>query len=50
MFQILVGTNWKFMNKRRVTYVISCLLILASLGILFARGGPRALVYGVSGP
>jgi preprotein translocase SecF subunit len=41
MFQILVGTKWKFMNKRRVTYVLSVLMIAASLGILIARGGPR---------
>jgi preprotein translocase subunit SecF len=41
MFEILVGTRYKFMEKRRVTYVLSLLLVLASLGSLIAHGGPR---------
>ena len=41
MFQILVGTNFKFMEKRRVAYLLSVLLLLASIGSLIAHGGPE---------
>ena len=41
MFEIFVGTRFKFMEKRRFTYILSILLVLASLGSLIAHGGPR---------
>ena len=41
MFEIFVGARFKFMEKRRVAYVLSVLLVLASLGSLIAHGGPR---------
>ena len=41
MFEILVGTKFKFMEKRRGAYVLSVILILASLGSLIAQGGPK---------
>ncbi len=41
MFEIFVGTKFKFMEKRRVAYVISSILVLASLASLIAHGGPK---------
>ena len=34
MFEIFVGTKFKFMEKRRFTYVLSVLLVLASLAAI----------------
>lgn len=41
MFQILVGTKYKFMEARKITYLISLFLVLGSLGLLVAQGGPN---------
>jgi len=41
MFQILVGTNFKFMERRRVAYLISSFLVVMAIGSLIAHGGPK---------
>ena len=44
MFQLLIGTNIPFMRFRRIAYVFSGSLILATIVWLVVHGGPR---YGV---
>jgi preprotein translocase subunit SecF len=41
MFTIFVGTRFDFMGKRRMAYVLSVVLVLASIASLVAHGGPR---------
>jgi len=41
MFEMFVGAKYKFMEKRRYAYILSSLLILASIASLAVRGGPR---------
>jgi preprotein translocase subunit SecF len=41
MFQIFVGTNFKFMERRRIAYLFSAVLLLISIGSLIAHGGPK---------
>lgn len=41
MIQLLVGTKFPFMRYRRVAYVLSAVLILATVVWLVSRGGPR---------
>ncbi len=41
MLQFLVGSNFKFMERRRVAYIISAILLLVSIGPLIAKGGPK---------
>jgi preprotein translocase subunit SecF len=41
MFELFVGSKIDFMGKRRVAYIVSAVLVLASLGSLIAHGGPR---------
>ena len=41
MFEILVGTKYKFMEKRRAAYMLSVLLLLLSIGSLILHGGPK---------
>ena len=41
MFQIFVGARYKFMARRKIAYVISSVLMLASIGFLVAQGGPK---------
>ena len=41
MFQIFVGTNYDFMGKRKMAFVVSGLLILAGVVSLAMHGGPR---------
>lgn len=41
MFEVFVGSKIDFMSKRRVAYIISLVLILASVGSLIAKGGPK---------
>ena len=41
MLQILHGTNFPFMKYRRVAYVFSSLIVLATAGWLVVNGGPR---------
>ncbi len=38
MFQLLIGTNIPFMRYRRIAYVFSGLVLLATLGWYFAKG------------
>jgi preprotein translocase subunit SecF len=38
---MFVGAKYKFMEKRRYAYVLSSLLVLASIATLIAHGGPR---------
>jgi len=44
MLQLLVGTNIPFMRARRIAYVFSATLILASAVWLVLHGGPRMSV------
>jgi preprotein translocase SecF subunit len=44
MFQMLIGTNFPFMKHRRLAYVVSGSLVVATTVWLVAHGGPR---YGV---
>jgi preprotein translocase SecF subunit len=39
--QILVDTNFDFMGKRRIGFIISGLALLIAIGSLVAQGGPR---------
>ncbi|NNF08258.1 MAG: protein translocase subunit SecF, partial [Candidatus Eisenbacteria bacterium] len=41
MFEVFVGSKIDFMSKRKMAYVISAILVLASLGSLIAQGGPK---------
>ena len=41
MFEMFVGAKFKFMEKRRFTYVLSSLLLLGSVVSLVIHGGPR---------
>jgi preprotein translocase subunit SecF len=41
MFEILVGTRYQFMRRRKMAYAVSAILILVTIGALVARGGPR---------
>ena len=41
MFQLISGTNVPFMSFRRHAYILSALLVLATVGWLIANRGPR---------
>ena len=41
MRQLLVGTRFDFMGKRKITAIISAAAVLISLVSLLAHGGPR---------
>lgn len=41
MIQLLAGTNFPFMKFRRAAYVVSALLILATVGWLVVNRGPK---------
>jgi preprotein translocase subunit SecF len=41
MFEILVGTRYQFMKRRKIAYTVSLVLSLISVGALLLRGGPR---------
>jgi preprotein translocase SecF subunit len=41
MFEIFVGARFKFMEKRRGAYLLSGILVLASIVSLVIHGGPR---------
>jgi preprotein translocase SecF subunit len=41
MLQLLIGTNFPFMQYRRFTYVFSSVLLLATLVWLVVHGGPK---------
>jgi len=41
MLQLLVGTNFNLMKHRRLAYIISGILALATVGWLVVNGGPR---------
>jgi preprotein translocase SecF subunit len=41
MLQLLVGTNFAMMKHRRLAYLVSGALILATVGWLVVNGGPR---------
>jgi len=41
MFQLMVGTNFPFMQYRRIAYVVSALMALATTGWLVMNRGPR---------
>ena len=44
MFQILHGLNVDWMGRRHIAYIISGIMLVASLASLMVHGGPR---YGV---
>jgi preprotein translocase SecF subunit len=41
MFEVFIGSKFEFMSRRRVAYIVSAVLMLASIGSLIAHGGPR---------
>jgi len=41
MFEMFVGAKYKFMEKRRYAYILSGLLVLASIASLVVHGGPK---------
>lgn len=41
MFQLLVGTDFPFMKYRRIAYVVSIALVLATVAWLVMNGGPK---------
>jgi len=41
MFEMFVGAKYKFMEKRRYAYILSALLVLASVASLVVHRGPK---------